>query len=392
LRLLKTIPGVRNLTTIVATSSSARVLNLHGLYVDQPTDPDYRATPMFAHPVLNRAIIVKHNVAPGEEDRAAPRRFNATKVIFPLDPSDLNLGGQFLFVDQTDFVGILSRHLEYGELPLERDVAVLRVLDRLPTLDPFLVREALAKEEIEVDRCYFRFSQPDKSRMLGFVEGEMGSLIRLCFGELRAQDRRTKRLSRLLLADYDAPDLAPLQTTLQMGDGEFSEAMFSWKALLYYRWRCQALTPALKTTLRSISRLGDKRTSSETLRFILSCKSSLETSIASAWRGIGETLQLYDATYKTLIDKQNPESFRRFLTHGSGLFLELGEQIGRLEQLIGFWGFRLNLHDSMSAEDVVDGLRDLMQGMAIWPGAGPEPAVADDDDEDFADDYAMAGF
>ncbi len=240
---------------------------------------------MFAHPLLNRAIIVKHNVAPGEEDRLAPRRFNATKVIFPLDPSDLNLGGQFLFIDQHDFVGVLSRHLEYEDLPLDRDVAVLRVLDRLPTLDPFLVREALAKEEIEVDRCYFRFSQPDKAHMLGFVEGEMGSLIKLCFGELRFQDQRTKRLSRLLLADYDAPDLAPLQVTLQMDDRDFSEAMFSWKAVLYYRWRIHTLTNPLKTTLRSISRLGGKRSSEDTLRFTMSAKSLLENSIAGAWRG-----------------------------------------------------------------------------------------------------------
>ena len=56
--------------------------------------------------------------------------------------------------------------------------------------------------------------------MLGFVEGQMESLIKLCFGELQAQDRRTKRLSRLLLADYDSPDLAPLQLTLQMDDDD----------------------------------------------------------------------------------------------------------------------------------------------------------------------------
>ncbi|HLK25979.1 MAG TPA: hypothetical protein VKT30_15100 [Caulobacteraceae bacterium] len=391
MRPLRTVPGVRNLTTIVATASSARVLNLHALYVDQPRDPDYRGAPMFSHPLLNRSIIVKHNVAPGEEDRLAPRRFNATKVIFPLDPSDLNLGGQYLFVDQHDFVGVLARNLEYGERPFDRDVTVLRVLDRLPTLDPFLVREALAKEEIEVDRSYFRFTQPDKARMLGFVEGEMGSLIKLCFGELRAEDRRTKRLSRLLLADHDAPDLLPLQTTLHMDDLEFAEAMFSWKALLYYRWKVQTLTPALKTTLRSISRLGQKRLPSDTLEFLLHAKTSLEHTIASAWRRIGEALQLYDRAYNALIEKQDPESFRRFLTQGSGLFLDLGEQIGRIEQLIGFWGHRLAQHEATPPEEVLETLRDLMQGMSIWPGCGPEPVTADPD-ADFEDDYALAGF
>jgi hypothetical protein len=389
---LKAIPGVRNLKGIIASSSSARILNLHALAADPPDDPDYLLTPMFAHPVLNRSIIVKHNVAAGEEERLAPRRFNATKIIFPFDPHDLNLGGQFMFVDQHDFPAALGCQLEYGDLPLDRDLEVLRVLDRLPTLDPFLVREALARQEIEVDRCYFRFTEPEKAQMLGFVEGQMGSLIQLCFGELSAGDRRTKRLSRLLLADNDSPDLAPLQMTLQMDDEEFSEAMFSWKALLYYRWRTQALTPTLKVTLRSLSRLGRKRYNPDAQRFIASAKTLLDSSIIKAWREIGQTLQLYDRAYGALIQEQNPESFRRFLTQGSGLFLDLGERIGRLEQVASFWAYRLSDHDNggMSPDDVMDAMRDLLQGLSIWPTPNPEP-TAEVVEEALPPEYAALG-
>src|SRR5580693_3983030 len=168
MQLYRVDAGVRNLKAMVATSSSARVLNLHGLAADQPAD----AKPMFVHPVLNRAILAKHNVAAGDEERIAPRRFNATKIIFPFDPDDLNLGGQFLFVDQIDFLVALTRRLDYGDRLLDRDVAVLRILDRLPTLDPFLVREALAKQQIEVDQSYYRLSPADKEQMLGFVESQ----------------------------------------------------------------------------------------------------------------------------------------------------------------------------------------------------------------------------
>ena len=378
----KSVAGVRNLKAIVAASSSARIFNLHALAAEPPNDPDYHAKPMFVHPLLNRSIIVKHNVAPGEEERLAPRRFNATKVIFPFDPRDLNLGGQSLFIEQHDFMAALARHFEYGELPIDRDLEVLRVLDRLPTLDPFLVRESLARRDIEVDRCYFCFSEPDRAQMLGFVEGEMESLIRLCFGELNADDRRTKRLSRLLLADNDSPDLAPLQATLQMDDDDFSEAMFSWKAFLYYRWRTQALTPALKATLWSISGLSRRRYDTDGLRFVLSAKALLEQTMARAWREIGQTLRLYDRAYEALIGEQNPESFRTFLIEGSGLFVDLGERIGRLEQVVGFWGYRLTQHQTggMSPDDVLDAMRDLLQGLSIWPSASPAPASA------FADD------
>lgn len=381
--MLRTIPGVKNLNAIIASSSSARMLDLHALAEVHGETEGYRDLPMFAHPLLNRAIIVKHNVAPGEEERLAPRRFNATKVIFPLDPNDLNLGGQLLFVEQHDFVGVLSRHLEYGDLPLHRDVTVLRVLDKLPTLDPFLVREALAREDIEVDRCYFRFSEPDKVQMLSFVESEMGSLIRLCFGELKPGDGRARRLSRLLLADEESPDLAPLQLTLQMDDAAFTEAIFAWKALLYYRWRTQTLMPTLRGTLRSISRLGRKRCTPEAMAFLVGARTLLERAITRSWKEIGQTLKLYDRAYTALIEAQDPESFRRFLMQGSGLFLDLGERIGRLEQVVSFWAYRLAKHDTaaMSPDEVMDEIRDLLQGLSIWPGEEEGPVLEDIFDE-----------
>ncbi len=375
MQLYRVDAGVRSLKAIVATSSSARILNLHGLAAEPPSDPAHAARPMFVHPVLNRAIIAKHNVAPGEEERIAPRRFNATKVIFPFDPDDLNLGGQFLFVDQHDFVVALTRRLDYDGRALERDVAVLRILDRLPTLDPFLVREVLAKQHIEVDPSYYRLSTPDKARMLGFVEGQMQSLIQLCFGELDPADPRTQRMSKLLLADGDSADLAPLKATLQMDDDDFSEAMFAWKAFLYYRWRTQALAPALKSTLGSMSKLGRRRYDAGVTRFVSSARTLLEGAITEAWREVGQTLKLYDRAYQGLTEDRRPERFRRFLSDGAGLFVGLGERIGRLEQVASFWAYRLDGHAAMSPDDLTDNLRELLQGLSIWPAAASAEAV-----------------
>ena len=69
MQVLKSVAGVRSLKNLVATASSARVLDLHALATEDPDDPDYRLRPLFAHPVLNRAIITKHNARSGEEAR-----------------------------------------------------------------------------------------------------------------------------------------------------------------------------------------------------------------------------------------------------------------------------------------------------------------------------------
>jgi hypothetical protein len=371
---LRTAAGASNLKAIVSTASSARLLNLHSLAAAPPDDPDYAALPLFVHPVLNRSLIVKHNARPGEEERA-PRRFNATKVIFPFDPTDLGLGGQYMFVLPKDFAAHLSRQLEYEPEALQRDARVLSILDRLPTLDPFLVREVLAQNKLEVAGCYYQFSEPDKAHMLAFVESQIETLIKLCFGETKSVDDKVKRLSQLLLSDHESPELLPLQETFRLEGPKFSEAMFAWKGFLYYRWRAQELTPPLKATLKSLSRMNPRRYDTDMLRFVLSGKTLLEEAIAKAWREIGQKLKLYERAYSGLTQDQEPEHFRRFLMDGSTLFLSLGEQIGRLEQIVAYWDYRLSFHDTggQSPEEVLDAMRDLLHGLSIWPNMRMSP-------------------
>lgn len=366
MQVLKSVAGVRSLKSIAATGSSARVLDLHGLAADSPDDPDYLALPMFVHPVLNRSIIAKHNVRPGEEDRLAPRRFNATKIIFPFDPFDLNLGGQSLFIDQHDFTAALSRCLDYTGLPIERDMTVLRALDRLPTVDPFLVREILSQQRIEVGRCYYRFTKADMTEMLGFVAGEMEALIRMCFGELKSNARRTRRLSTLLLTNQDSPELEPLRETLRMEPSEFSEAMFSWKAFLYYHWRSRAVAPMLKSTLSAIAAIQPGRYQRDDAAFVARSKEQLGQAITSSWRQAGNRLKLYDQAFASMTEQENPDAFRSFLTEGSSQFIELGNHIGRLEQTVSYWKDRFGSGRiaDMPPDDVLDGMRDLLQALS----------------------------
>ena len=356
----------RSLKGLIARASSARVLDLHAVAHENLENPGYFEHPLFIHPVLNRAIIAKHNAGPGEA-QVAPRRFNATKIIFPFDKSDLGLGGQYVFVDQGDFIAALTRLLDYTDLTLDRDLAVLRAIDRLPTLDPFLIHEILSQQHINVDPCYCRLSRTDEADMLGFVAHEIRALILLCFGELKADDSRALRLSQLLLSEPDSAELAPLREAFRMDAAEFAEAMFSWKAFLYYRWRSVSVGPMLKTTLRSISAIHPRRYHIDEMAFVTRAKSLLEKTITASWRDAGRQLGRYDRAFATLTEEKNSDGFRVFLKDSQGLFFALGDRIGRLEQLASFWNdrFASDRIAGMPPDEVLDGLRDLLQALAV---------------------------
>ena len=68
--------------------------------------------------------------------------------------------------------------------------------------------------------------------------------------------------------------------------------------------------------------------------------------------------------------------------------MELGERIGRLEQVVSFWAYRLGEHATMSPDEVMDAMRDLLQGLSIGPGASPAPEAAE---EAFVPEHAAAG-
>ena len=367
MRALTTASGVQSLRSITARSSSARVLDLHSLALEVGDDPDHRARPMFLHPVLNRTIIVKHHPRAGEFESAAERGAIVTKVIFPFDSTDLDLGGQFLLVDDPDLVDQLERHLDWREIDPTHDLKMLRLLDRLPTLDPFLLHEALIANNIDVAPCYFRLSTSDKTDMRDFVAHQVETLIGLCFVGVTVSDAQAKRLSELILAEGDSPELAPLRMAMRMESAEFAQAMFCWKAVLYYRWRSRLLGAEIKATRRSIAAVEVSRFDPDSARFVRAAISQLEGLILDCERRIAEMFRIYDEVFEALTAQRTPEPFRRFLIDGPRLFARLGERMGRLEQLTSYWGHQFpGLRTrQLRPEAIYDGLRNLLSALSL---------------------------
>jgi hypothetical protein len=368
---LPTVTGVQSLRSITARSSSARVLDLHSLALDEADNADHRLRPMFQHPILNRAIIVKHHPRPGEFDYAPDRGAIATKVIFPFDLNDLDLGGQYLLVDNPELALQLTRQLDYSEFEPDRDLMVLQLIHRLPTLDPFLLHEALIANKVDVARCYFRLSNLDKTEMRDFVAVQVETLIELCFGDL-ASNGKAKRLAELVLSADDGPELEPLRLAMHMDEDRFSQAMFVWKAVLYYRWRSRLLWPDVKATRRAIAAVDTNRFDEDSTRFAKNAIAQLEALMGESERRIAEMFRIYDDVFDALAESRTPDPFRSFLSDGPRVFARLGERMGRLEQLVSYWQHQFPGRKTrqLSPEAIVDGLHNLTAALSLGAGVG----------------------
>jgi hypothetical protein len=370
MRAIPAIAGVQSLRSIIQRSSSARVLDLHSLARDCALDADHRERPMFTHPVLNRTLIVKHHPRPGEFEYGTDRSAIVTKVIFPFDADDLDLGGQFLLVDDPDLVDQLERNLDYRDADIGHDVMVLKLIDRLPTLDPFLLYEALTANKLDVASCYFRLSPTDKAHMLDFVARQVETLIGLCFGGIAVSEAQAKRLSELILSEGDSEELAPLRLAMRMEPRQFAQAMFCWKAVLYYRWRSRGLGPEIKLVRRAIASVEISRFDFDTAPYVRRAIAELERMMAESERKIAEMFRIYDEVFDALTAQKSPEPFRRFLVDGPRLFARLGERMGRLEQLVSYWQHQFPGRSvrQLAPEAVFDGLRNLISALSLGRG------------------------
>lgn len=334
--------GKRDLSLIRESGSTARVLNLAQTFQRFGDTPEYSERPLFQNQRLNRALILKHALRAAERDLVVGRSANATKVVLPFATSDLSLGGASFFVGQRDVERLLRESVGgYGEdAQLERDLEILRVIDELPSFDPFLLRERLKRVGHDPARCYFDLSEADMSRMRGFVEREIGRLVDLAFGSNgSAAPGLSARLAEKLMTDETAKSLDPLRTTLQLSGDEYREGVFAWKGFLYYNWLIGESAARLADLARQILSVKiPLATSDEKMQFAAS-RQRIVDNLSAATARVRDGLRSYTAAFNELANGK-PGAFRDFLLRAPALFLSVGEAVSMVLHIESFWKFR----------------------------------------------------
>jgi hypothetical protein len=360
--------GIRNLTSLATSASTSRVLNLHLIAKRYTNDPLYNKSPLFTDYLLNRSILVKHRLRRDEVYLVPSSGGIATKIIFPFDCDDLELGGRSIFVNQKGYKQAISDLVGYNETALEKDFLVLAMLNELPSLDPFLVREHLCRNQHQPAECYFSISPADAQRMQSFTCAEVAPLIRMAFraGSVSSAGMVGKLADALLVADSNVV-LDPLRETLGLRGDQFTQGIFSWRGFIYYKWQFSEMIQRLTQVMRELGQIRPSgRNNVTTRQEILVFKTSICTRIREAARGCNQILALYDEAFADLVLRGNTEAFRRFLLEAHIFFPDLGHSMGVLSHISSFWAYRFKSGavDLPTWEEFRDILLEFETGLA----------------------------
>ncbi|MFT4074552.1 MAG: hypothetical protein QM647_03405 [Asticcacaulis sp.] len=358
---------VRSLANLGETASTSRVLNLAAIFMSSSRDKEYQLKPFFRDSQMNKAILVKHTLRPNERELFSRPRRTATKIILPFDATDLKLGGRSILINQIGFDAFCRAYFN-DDINANLDVQVLRLLDHLPSLDPFLVREHLARHGFRPGACYLKISPYDIQRMIGFANEEIERLVRTAFSNQMSGGAAIKLAGKILSDELDK-ELWPLKSTLRMSDEEFSDGIFSWRGFLYFKWRHIELQEEMRKVLDGLSTYQPLGAWDDGTRdYLKEVRPRLARRIINATAAVGRTLNIYDDAYNALVQGQDPAPFRRFLMEGPGLFFELGESIGILSHIASFWGYRMGhsmTSQRLSPVEYADILLDFEDSLSV---------------------------
>lgn len=336
------MPSDRNFRSLTSLSgaSTSRVLNLLALTGRHGDNPEFCRDALFASPQLNSAIIVKHRLRGDEMDLFQGQRANGTKIILPFEKNDLRSGGKSLFVGQRGYESLLQEAGHYrDQQSLSHDMKVLGLIDTIPSLDPFLLREHLRNHDIAPDGRYFEISEADQRRMFEYAAAEISRLTNMA-GSSRSQGDATSRMVSALLSNEVGEKLEPPRRTLMLEPADFREGIFSWRGFIYYKWNLIEFWPDLIRSLRELKVMKPFGPIDAEQKSLLSAaRETILRGVKQANDDINRILDIYNAAYEGLIEKREARQFREFLLSAPALFLEIGEKMGAISHITSFWKY-----------------------------------------------------
>jgi hypothetical protein len=358
----------RSLRALDREASTSRVLNLVAIEAHSGHRPEHAEAPLFRNRTLNAAILVKHRLRADDIFLFNVVRPTATKVIIPFERSDLGLGGRSFFVGQRGWTTLLREACNEPS-DMVRDIRTLKLIDQLPSLDPFLLREHLLRHGLKVAPSYFALSEADMGQMQSFVSVQLSHLIHQAYrdaGEVAPAAHSARLVEALLSADVDGR-LEPLRKTLGMDSESFKEGVFSWKGFLYYKWMLTRLWSELDAVVDEIARLKVTGSRDEVAqRLVDDTRKRLRHGIIAERKGIVRGLDVYDRAFDGLTDNGRPLAFREFLQRAPEMFLSLGERVGVIAHIASFWRYRFPVGAPLVADidEVLDILQDFDSGLS----------------------------
>jgi len=330
-----------SLQDLARAPSHWRVLNLFAANRLSAEEGEARIG-LFDNPVLNSAILVKHNLRSNETGLFLEPAATATKVVVPLDRRNLHLGARAFFVGERHFEAYLREatgiQMDANAAVQPADVTKLQLVDRLPSLDAFLVQESMRHEGFEVQVPTDWFDGVLGRDGLSFLHRQFEPLLRLAVGNTLSAGEG-ERFFKDVFFDPESAKSRLMAAAMKVEPHRWAQVLFTWKASIFYEWSTRSVHTRYKAFKEDlIARkvyAGNDAISAAEIR-------SIRSKFLARAQGHYQTLTRFQARFNAsyrerFIEGGDPTAFRDYLQTLNEDLYHFGLAYAQLEHMISYW-------------------------------------------------------
>jgi hypothetical protein len=323
-------------------SGSSRVFNCceraQKLVKDKVEDPFF-----FRVPKMHGLVVIKEPVMESRRDPGAP--IVTTKLYLPYNQDDVYEGGRSIYFNDPRLLDVLNDLFGLGNaaksrVDLDHDLKVLEILDRLPSLDGFLMRDALELDGIAANENYFEVSDQERSQIYEYVRKKFEPLVRAACDEQSALGNKVSQLIDKVWEAKDKVALDPLIRAFRFPDDEALAIFAAWKGINYYtfeyyRGKQQREAFALWLKHKAVPR---NYVSKGDLDHLTQLRKLMVERFREQWTAVENVARRYESLYANFL--RVPEGvveFLDFLRKSREIYWRMGDSLSKINHAIHCW-------------------------------------------------------
>lgn len=317
-----------------------RVLNVYEL-TRRILAKDSAAAPFFRNRVLNNMVIIKDMLP--EELRSKTISSIGTKLYFPFNENDLYQGGRTIYVNDRHLKAALIETFGQGAITedaLAEDMRILNLLDRLPSLDPFLLKDVFLNENINVNEAYFEVGKEIWQQIESFILKRFEPVVSAAYPDVAVSDEKARTLIEKIWEARDREALAPLIAAFRLPPDEALNIFSAWKGINFYSYQYDKVKPqfvAFLTWLKDLQ-LPVAAVSNQERAELKALLEHSRTQLRVEWQKAELVLRDYQDSYDKMFKlRVSSAEFAAFLKDSSKHYWELGNSLGKTEHAVYCW-------------------------------------------------------
>lgn len=317
-------------------SKSAWVLNC-GMITERIKKSQSGTSLLFATRQLNHILLTKQALT-RDDSRRSDGSPVGTKLYVPIDIRSRNIGSWTIMLHSPKLPWFLDN--AFGIRPaadaLARDLKVLVAIDELPSLEGFLLRDALSLRGFRVENDYFDVSPEDHDAIQKFIRSKIELLVRAAVGGAKTDPKKVSQLIDKVWEAKDLRALEPLIVALRCPYEEALSIFAAWKGLMFYSFdyfRSEEQRTKLGLWLKNNGRLN-RALQIDYAQYLQGLVQEVVMRFRHHWTNVDAVLKEYNRLYNNFVTSMEPSGFINFLRNAQEANCSVGISLGKISQAV----------------------------------------------------------